>query len=71
MCKNFHAIGTTLTTHIREYLAKIHRIIDPSKASEPSMPIRDVFATQGKKLQPTTAETLEARRKKVRKALLN
>ena len=71
VCENFHAIGTTSTTHIREHLAKIHRIIDPSKASEPSMPIRDAFATQGKKLQPTTAETLEARRKKVRKALLD
>jgi hypothetical protein len=39
VCENFHAIGTTSTTHIREHLAKIHRIIDPSKASEPSMPI--------------------------------
>lgn len=70
VCESWHAIQTTSSQHIRDHLARIHRIADPTNTSQPSIPIRDAFTIQAQKREPTTAEALEARRKKVHKALL-
>lgn len=70
VCESWHAIQTTSSQHIRDHLAKTHRIADPANTSQPSVPIRDAFAVQAQKREPTTAEALEVRRKKVRKTLL-
>jgi len=65
VCESWHAIQTTSSQHIRDHLAKIHRITDPANTSQPSVPIRDALPVQAQKRELTTAEALEVRRNKV------
>jgi hypothetical protein len=72
ICETFHCIGTSSTTHIKEHLAKVHRVADLANIGQPAVPIRDLLALQAQREDrtPSKAEVLKARRKHCRKTLL-